>query len=141
MARPTLFGLNLDEYNKGFFYYPFMVNLDRYNRTCKKFDDKSGRTCVSNKTEDVNLSVFNMIIAINESRKLTKDKLCKFMCKFDGRKFNLNQNWNNDKCRCECKNPKKYHACKKGYVWSPSTCNCENGKYLGSITGSAVNCV
>ena len=59
------------------------------------------------------LKCFNMIIAINESRKLTKDKLCKFICKFDGGKFNLNQNWNNDKCRCECKNPKKYHACKK----------------------------
>ena len=22
----------------------------------------------------------------------------------------------NDKFRCECKNPKKYHACKKGYI-------------------------
>ena len=24
-----------------------------------------------------------------------------------------NQNWKNDKCRCECKNPKKCHVCKK----------------------------
>ena len=23
--------------------------------------------------------------------------------------------------------------CEKDYVWNPATCNCENGKYLGSI--------
>ena len=27
----------------------------------------------------------------------------KLKCKFDGRKCNLNQKWNNDKCRFECK--------------------------------------
>ena len=30
MNRPTFFDLNSDEYNQGFRYYPFMVNLDRY---------------------------------------------------------------------------------------------------------------
>ena len=43
--------------------------------------------------------------------------------------------WNNDKCWCECK---KCHAYKKGYVWNPSTCNCENGKYLASIMDNLV---
>ena len=28
---------------------------------------------------------------------------------------------------------KKSHACEKDYVWNPSTCNCENVKYLASI--------
>ena len=43
--------------------------------------------------------------------------------------------WNKDICWCECK---KYHVCKKGYVWNPSTCNCENGKYLASIMDNSV---
>ena len=43
--------------------------------------------------------------------------------------------WNNDKCWCECK---KCHVYKKGYVWNPSTCNCENGKYLASIMDNLV---
>ena len=30
--------------------------------------------------------------------------ICKYKCKFDGRKYNLNQNWNKELCRCECKN-------------------------------------
>ena len=28
---------------------------------------------------------------------------------------------------------KKYRTCKKEYSWNPSTCICENGKYLKSI--------
>ena len=45
-------------------------------------------------------------------------------------KQNVNQWWNKDKCQFECK---KRHICGKYYVWSPATCNCENGKYLASI--------
>ena len=48
-----------------------------------------------------------MIAEINESRTLTKHISWKCECKFDDRKYNLNQKWNNDKCRCECKNFKK----------------------------------
>ena len=43
------------------------------------------------KTEDLNLSVFNMITGINESKTLTKHILCKCQCKFDGIKCKLNQ--------------------------------------------------
>ena len=44
-----------------------------------------------------------MITGINESKTLTKHISCECKCKFDGRKCNSNQKWNNDKCRCECK--------------------------------------
>ena len=58
--------------------------------------------CSKKKTEDVNLSVFNRITRINESKTLAKDISCECKCKFDERKYNSNQWWNNDKCRCEC---------------------------------------
>ena len=29
--------------------------------------------------------------------------------------------------------------CKKTYIWNPSTCNCENGKYL-DIDDSVITC-
>ena len=35
----------------------------------------------------------------------------------------------------ECK---KHHICEKEYVWYPSTCICENGKYLASITDKII---
>ena len=47
-------------------------SLDRYNGSCKTIDDVLSRICVPNKTNDVDLNVFNMITRINESKKLKK---------------------------------------------------------------------
>ena len=58
-----------------------------------------------------------------------KHMSCKCKCKFDGRKYN----WNNDKCQCECKNPKVNNAYNKDYILNPATCSFKNGKYVGSI--------
>ena len=44
-----------------------MVSLDGCNGSCNTLEDPSDRICVSNKTENVNLNVFNMITRINES--------------------------------------------------------------------------
>ena len=45
---------------------------------------------VSNKREDLNLSVFNMIKGKNESKTLTKHVSVECECKFDRVKFNSN---------------------------------------------------
>ena len=66
-----------------------------------------------------------MIAGTNESETLTKHISCKYKCRFDGRKCNSDQWWNNDKSRCECK---KRDKCEKIYVWNHATCSCENGK-------------
>ena len=33
---------------------------------------------------------------------------------------------------------KKHHLCEKDYIWNPTTCSCENGKYLASINDNSV---
>ena len=43
--------------------------------------------------------------------------------------------WNNKTCHYECKN---YHKCKKDCSWNPSTCICDNNKYLKSIDDTSV---
>ena len=64
---------------------------------------------------------------------------CKCGCKFDGKKCNSNQKWNNDKCWCGFRNPKKiYNVCKKDYICNPATCSCKNGKYDKIITDNSV---
>ena len=40
------------------------------------------------------------------SKNNNKPILCKCKCKFDGKKCNSNQIWNNDKSRYACKNPR-----------------------------------
>ena len=69
--------------------------------------------CVSNKTEDLNIHVSHIITEINESKTLRKHISCECKWKFDGRKCNSNEKWNNNNCRCECKNLIKHHMCEK----------------------------
>ena len=89
-----------------------MVKLDRCVGNCINLNDFSNKVCVPNKKEDLNLSIFNMITEINESKTLAKQISCECKCRFDGRKCNSNQWWNNDKCWCECK---KCRVCEKDY--------------------------
>ena len=51
-----------------------------------------------------------MITEINVSKTFAKHISCDCKCKFDGTKCKSNQWWNNDRCRCECKN---YDICEK----------------------------
>ena len=76
-----------------------------------------------------------MITGKNESNILTKDISCECKFKFDGRKCNSDQWRNNDRCQYECK---KRHVYEKDYIWNPSKCSCENGKYLASVTVDSV---
>ena len=78
--------------------------------SCGALNDLSNKVCLPNKAQDLNLSVFNMITGINESKKLAKHISCKCKCRLDGRKFNSDQWCNNNNCRCECK---KRHICEK----------------------------
>ena len=48
---------------------------------------------------------------------------------------NSKQKCDNKTCQCECKN---YHKCEKDDNWNPSTCICENSKYLRSVADTSV---
>ena len=72
MIEPTLINLRPNEYSQGFHYYPFVVKLDRCAGTCKTLNELSNKVCVPNKTEDLNLSMFNMITGINKIKNINK---------------------------------------------------------------------
>ena len=75
-----------------------MVILDRCNGSFNILDDLSIRICAPNKTEDLNLNVFNIITITYELKTLTKHISCNCKCKFDVRKCNSNRKWNKDLC-------------------------------------------
>ena len=110
MTHLTLINLHPNENSQEFHYYPFVVELDRCVGSCNTLNDLSNKVCVPNKTEDINLSLFKMIIGINESKTVTTHISCECECKFDGRKCNSDQWWNNDKCWCTYK---KRHVIEK----------------------------
>ena len=78
MTQPTLINLHSNEYSQQFHYYPFTVKLDRL-----EVNDLFNKVCLPNKTEDLNLSVVNIIIGINESNTLIKHISYECKCKFD----------------------------------------------------------
>ena len=96
MIQPTLISLHPNEYSQEFHYYP--VKLDRCVESYNTLNDLSDKVCIPNKTEDSDLSMFNMITGINELKTLAKHIPCESKCRFDGRKGNSDQCWNNDKC-------------------------------------------
>ena len=68
-----------------------MVKLERCVGSCNTLNDLSNKVCVSKKTEDLNIHVFNMVKGINESKTLTKHISYKCRGKFDGKKYNSDQ--------------------------------------------------
>ena len=66
MIHPTLINLHPNEYSHEFQYYPFLVELDKCVWSSNTITDLSSKVCIPNKTEDLNLRVFDMITGINE---------------------------------------------------------------------------
>ena len=72
MTQLTLINLQPTEYSQEFYYYPFAIKLDICVESCNTLNDLPNKVCVPNKTEDLNLSMFNIITEINELKTLTK---------------------------------------------------------------------
>ena len=79
----TLIKLHPNEYSQELHYDPFAVKLDKPVGSFNTFNDLFNEKCAPNKTEDLNVSVCNMITVIHESKILTKHISCKCKCKFD----------------------------------------------------------
>ena len=60
VIQPTLISLHSNGYSQEFYYYTFLVKLDRCVGTCNNLNGLSNKVCISNKTEDLNLNVFNI---------------------------------------------------------------------------------
>ena len=72
-VQPTFINLHPNEYCQEFKYYLFSVKLNRYVGNCNTLNDLPNKVCVPNKTEDLNLSFFNMITIINKWKTLTEE--------------------------------------------------------------------
>ena len=64
-----------------------MVKLDSCIGSCNTLNNLSNKVCVPNKTEDLHLSLFNMITEVNESKTLTEHIACEWKWIFDGQKL------------------------------------------------------
>ena len=72
MIQTICINLHPNEYSQEFHYYPVAVKLDRCVGSCNTLNDLSNKVCVPIKTEDLNLSLFNMITGIIDLKTLKK---------------------------------------------------------------------
>ena len=104
-------------------FYPYSIKV---NKCCGSYDninDPYAKLCVSDVVENMNVKVFNLMSRTNDTRHIKWHETCK--CKSI---CNNKQCWNNDKCRCECKELIDKGICDKGFIWNPSNCECECDK-------------
>ena len=59
--QTTLINLYPNEYSQELHYYAFAVKVDKCVGSSNTLNDLSYKVCVPNKTEDLNIHVFNMI--------------------------------------------------------------------------------
>ena len=65
MIQTTFIHIHPYEYTQEICYYLFAVNLDRCVENCNTQNDLYNKIFVSNDTDDLNLSIFNLFTGIN----------------------------------------------------------------------------
>ena len=130
MSRPKIIDLNKNEPVP----YPYSIKVNKCSGDCNNINDPMAKLCVPNIVKDMNIKVFNLLARINETRKIVWHETCKCVCRFTSAICDYRQEWNENKCRCECKEDLVSKlACDKGYMWNPSTCSCECDRYCETV--------
>ena len=126
IARSKIINTNANEP----VFYPLSIKVNKCSGDCNTINDPMAKLCVSDVVKDLNVKVFNMMARINETRKVVWHKTCKCVCRLTSAICNDKQEWNKNKCSCECKEDLVSKlVCDKRYMSNPSTCACECDKY------------
>ena len=110
-------------------FYSFSIKLNKCSGSCNNINDPCAKLCVPDVVKNINVNVFNLMSWSNQARHIEWHEACKCKCRLDASVCNNKQRWNEDKCRCECKELiDKGSRCDEGFIWNPSDCDCECDK-------------
>ena len=123
-VRPQIVNVNSDEP----VFYPFSIKTSKCSGSCNNINDPYAKMCVPDVVKNLNVKVFNLMSRTNETRYIKWHETCKYKCRLDAGVCNDKQRWNDDKCRCECKELIDNSVCDKGSAWNLSNCECECDK-------------
>ena len=131
-VRPGIINVN----SKDPVFFPFSIKTSRCSGSCNNINDPYAKMCVPDVLKNLNIKVFYTILRTNETRHIKWHETCKSKCSLDPSVCNTKEHWNEDKCRCECKEWIDKGLCDKGFIRNPSNCECEcdkscdNSEYL-----------
>ena len=98
-ARPEIVNVN----SNNPIFYPFSIKTNKCNGNCNNTNGPCAKICVPNIIKNLNVELFNLMSRTNETKFIEWHETCKCKFRLDAIVYNNNQRWNNDKCRCECK--------------------------------------
>ena len=111
-VRPEIINVNSNEP----VFYPFSIKTSKCSGICNNINDTYAKICVPNIIKDLNAKVFNLMSRTNETRHMKWHETCKSKYRLDASVCNNKQRWNNDKCRCECKELIDKCICDKVFI-------------------------
>ena len=123
-VRPEIVDIN----SNNPIFYPFSIKTNKCSGNCNDINDPYTRICIPDTVKNLNVKVFNLMSLTNETRHIKWHETCKFICRLGGIICNSKQQWNEDECRCECKELVDKGACGKRLIWNPINCKCECNK-------------
>ena len=110
-------------------FYPLCIKVNECSVSCNNINDPYAKLCVPDVVKNINVQVFNLISRINETKHIIWHETCKCICRLTAIVCNSRQRWNEDKCRCKCREELiDKEICNEGFIWNPSNCNCECDK-------------
>ena len=126
-ARPKI----IDVKDTEFVFYPYSIKVIKCIGSCNNINDPYAKLCVPNMIKNINVKVLSLMQRINETRHIIWHENCKCVCRLTSSICNSRQIWNEDKCRCECKEDLiDKGICDKGFMLNPSNCECECDKIM-----------
>ena len=109
-TRPQV--LNVNSNNP--IFYLFSIKTSKCSGNCNNIKNPFAKICVPDTVKNLNIKVFNLMSRTNETRFIEWHEISKCKCRLDAIVCNNKQCWNNDKCRCECKQLIDKGVCDKG---------------------------
>ena len=89
--------------NNEFVFYTFSIRVNKCSGSCNKINDPYAKLCVPDVAKNINVKVFNLMLWSNQSKHIEWHETCKCKSRLDASVCNNKQRWNEDKCRCECR--------------------------------------
>ena len=113
---------------KSLCFFLLVLKLVKCSGSCNNINDPYAKFCTRDVFKNLNIKVFNTMSRTNETRHIKWCETSKCKCRLDASVCNNKQLWNEDKCRCECKELIGKGVCDRGFIWNPSNCECECDK-------------
>ena len=109
-------------------FCPFSVKINRCSGNCDSINDPYAKICVPDIVKNLNVKVFNLMWRSNETKSIKSLETCKCICRLNKIIYNSKHRWNEDKCRCECRELIDKGVCDKGFIFNPSNRKCQCDK-------------